>query len=111
MFTSRWYLCTVRTVYIGIVDSRYLFPSVVLYIQNKLCEEVYIFHYKKKYFVPFRSLCLAAQNGCEELMNKFGFQWPPNLGKQLTPLSMLAGTPQAILEFRLPAICNICRQL
>lgn len=28
---------------------------------------------------PCRSLCLAAQNGCEELMNKFGFQWPPNL--------------------------------
>ena len=26
-----------------------------------------------------RSLCLAAQDGCEELMNKFGFQWPPNL--------------------------------
>ena len=28
---------------------------------------------------PCRSLCLAAQDGCEELMNKFGFQWPPNL--------------------------------
>lgn len=28
---------------------------------------------------PCRSLCLAAQDGCEELMNKFGFNWPPNL--------------------------------
>ena len=28
---------------------------------------------------PCRSLCLAAQDGCEELMNKFGFQWPANL--------------------------------
>lgn len=28
---------------------------------------------------PCRSLCLAAQDGCEELMNKFGFQWPQNL--------------------------------
>lgn len=28
---------------------------------------------------PCRSLCLAAKEGCEELMNKFGFQWPPAL--------------------------------
>ena len=28
---------------------------------------------------PCRSLCLAAQNGCEDLMNKFGFPWPANL--------------------------------
>ena len=28
---------------------------------------------------PCRSLCLAAQDGCEELMNKFGFNWPPKL--------------------------------
>jgi len=28
---------------------------------------------------PCRSLCLAAREGCEELMNKFGFQWPPAL--------------------------------
>ena len=28
---------------------------------------------------PCRALCLAAQDGCEELMNKFGFQWPANL--------------------------------
>jgi len=28
---------------------------------------------------PCRSLCLAAQAGCEELMNKFGFDWPPSL--------------------------------
>jgi frizzled protein 1/7 len=28
---------------------------------------------------PCRSLCRAAQNGCEELMNKFGFKWPANL--------------------------------
>ena len=28
---------------------------------------------------PCRSLCLQAKNGCEGLMNKFGFQWPENL--------------------------------
>lgn len=28
---------------------------------------------------PCRHLCLSARNGCEELMNKFGFQWPESL--------------------------------
>ncbi|XP_076303950.1 frizzled-2-like [Tachypleus tridentatus] len=28
---------------------------------------------------PCRSLCLSAKNGCEGLMNKFGFQWPESL--------------------------------
>jgi len=28
---------------------------------------------------PCRSLCLAAQAGCEELMNRFGYEWPSNL--------------------------------
>jgi len=28
---------------------------------------------------PCRSLCLEARNGCEVLMNRFGFQWPENL--------------------------------
>jgi len=28
---------------------------------------------------PCRSLCLSARNGCEELMNKFGFKWPEKL--------------------------------
>nr|CRI73780.1 Frizzled-1 [Glomeris marginata] len=28
---------------------------------------------------PCRNLCLSARNGCEELMNKFGFQWPDSL--------------------------------
>jgi hypothetical protein len=28
---------------------------------------------------PCRSLCLAAKNGCEGLMNRFGFQWPEGL--------------------------------
>ncbi|KAG8277715.1 Frizzled-7 [Homalodisca vitripennis] len=28
---------------------------------------------------PCRSLCLSARNGCEELMNKFGFPWPEDL--------------------------------
>lgn len=28
---------------------------------------------------PCRSLCDAARNGCIQLMNKFGFQWPENL--------------------------------
>jgi len=36
---------------------------------------------------PCRSLCLAAQNGCEELMNKFGFNWPPNLDCNKFPRS------------------------
>ncbi|KAF0296096.1 Frizzled-1 [Amphibalanus amphitrite] len=28
---------------------------------------------------PCRSLCLSARNGCESLMNKFGFKWPEKL--------------------------------
>jgi frizzled protein 1/7 len=28
---------------------------------------------------PCRSLCLSARQGCDELMNKFGFPWPENL--------------------------------
>lgn len=28
---------------------------------------------------PCRSLCLSAQIGCEPLMKKFGFSWPPHL--------------------------------
>jgi len=28
---------------------------------------------------PCRLLCIQARNGCEDLMNKFGFQWPENL--------------------------------
>lgn len=28
---------------------------------------------------PCRSLCLEARQGCEEIMNKFGFNWPDNL--------------------------------
>ena len=30
---------------------------------------------------PCRSLCLAAQNGCRELMNRFNVKWPQYLGK------------------------------
>nr|XP_045603881.1 frizzled-2-like [Procambarus clarkii] len=28
---------------------------------------------------PCRHLCLSAKDGCEDLMNKFGFQWPESL--------------------------------
>ncbi|MCL4150012.1 UNVERIFIED_CONTAM: hypothetical protein GTU68_047067 [Idotea baltica] len=28
---------------------------------------------------PCRPLCLSAKNGCETLMNRFGFQWPESL--------------------------------
>lgn len=28
---------------------------------------------------PCRHLCLTAKDGCEDLMNKFGFQWPQSL--------------------------------
>ncbi|XP_049963168.1 frizzled-7 [Schistocerca serialis cubense] len=28
---------------------------------------------------PCRSLCLSARSGCEDLMNRFGFQWPEEL--------------------------------
>lgn len=28
---------------------------------------------------PCRALCLQARDGCESLMNRFGFQWPENL--------------------------------
>uniref|UniRef100_A0A3B3TM29 FZ domain-containing protein n=1 Tax=Poecilia latipinna TaxID=48699 RepID=A0A3B3TM29_9TELE len=34
---------------------------------------------------PCRSLCEQARNGCEELMNKFGFQWPDRLRCQNFP--------------------------
>lgn len=35
---------------------------------------------------PCRSLCEQARRGCEELMNKFGFQWPERLRCQNLPL-------------------------
>ncbi|XP_038131865.1 frizzled-7-A-like [Cyprinodon tularosa] len=35
---------------------------------------------------PCRSLCEQARQGCEELMNKFGFQWPDRLRCQNFPL-------------------------
>ena len=28
---------------------------------------------------PCRSLCIQARSGCEELMNRFGFEWPETL--------------------------------
>jgi len=38
---------------------------------------------------PCRSLCLEARNGCETLMNRFGFQWPENLDCKHFPESGL----------------------
>ncbi|XP_035980871.1 frizzled-7-A-like [Fundulus heteroclitus] len=35
---------------------------------------------------PCRSLCEQARQGCEELMNKFGFQWPARLRCQNFPV-------------------------
>ncbi|KAJ6216765.1 hypothetical protein RDWZM_007922 [Blomia tropicalis] len=35
---------------------------------------------------PCRSLCLSARNGCEGLMNKFGFNWPENLDCNKFPI-------------------------
>ncbi len=34
---------------------------------------------------PCRHLCQSARTGCENLMNKFGFQWPKNLNCDLFP--------------------------
>lgn len=34
---------------------------------------------------PCRSLCLSARNGCESLMDKFGFSWPQHLDCALFP--------------------------
>lgn len=34
---------------------------------------------------PCRSLCLQVRRGCENLMNRFGFQWPENLDCSLFP--------------------------
>ncbi|XP_059480288.1 frizzled-2-like [Neocloeon triangulifer] len=34
---------------------------------------------------PCRSLCLSAKNGCEGLMNRFGFQWPDVLNCERLP--------------------------
>ncbi|CAH1244893.1 FGFR3 [Branchiostoma lanceolatum] len=36
---------------------------------------------------PCRSLCQAAKSGCEELMRKFGFQWPEKLDCGSLPTS------------------------
>ena len=36
---------------------------------------------------PCRSLCLKARNGCESLLNKFGFEWPQNLRCDQFPVS------------------------
>ncbi|KAK2153841.1 hypothetical protein LSH36_283g00005 [Paralvinella palmiformis] len=38
---------------------------------------------------PCRSLCEQARNGCEGLMNKFGFQWPEGLDCNKFPVSGL----------------------
>lgn len=38
---------------------------------------------------PCRSLCNQARNGCEGLMNKFGFQWPESLHCEQFPISGL----------------------
>ena len=38
---------------------------------------------------PCRSLCIQARNGCDSLMNKFGFQWPDTLECTRFPLSGL----------------------
>ncbi|VDP14951.1 unnamed protein product [Onchocerca flexuosa] len=35
---------------------------------------------------PCRHLCLSAKNGCENLMNKFGFKWPPLLACERFPI-------------------------
>ena len=35
---------------------------------------------------PCRPLCLSAKHGCEDLMNKFGFQWPDSLDCNKFPL-------------------------
>ncbi|CAL4123444.1 unnamed protein product [Meganyctiphanes norvegica] len=35
---------------------------------------------------PCRPLCLSAKNGCEDLMNKFGFQWPDSLDCNKFPM-------------------------
>lgn len=34
---------------------------------------------------PCRHLCQSARNGCESLMNKFGFQWPESLNCEKFP--------------------------
>ena len=38
---------------------------------------------------PCQSLCTEARNGCEVLMNRFGFQWPDNLECSQFPESAL----------------------
>lgn len=35
---------------------------------------------------PCRSLCLSSRNGCEALMNKFGFRWPDSLDCNKFPI-------------------------
>lgn len=38
---------------------------------------------------PCQSLCIQAKTGCENLMNRFGFQWPENLDCNKFPVSGL----------------------
>ena len=38
---------------------------------------------------PCKALCLNAKNGCESLMNKFGFQWPESLDCEKFPVNGL----------------------
>ncbi|XP_076824201.1 uncharacterized protein LOC143470150 isoform X2 [Clavelina lepadiformis] len=40
---------------------------------------------------PCRSLCQNAQNGCERIMNNFGFQWPRSLRCSRFPVSNCSG--------------------
>ncbi|XP_076868251.1 uncharacterized protein LOC143519072 [Brachyhypopomus gauderio] len=41
---------------------------------------------KEKALPPCRSLCERARQGCEALMNKFGFQWPDTLACESFPV-------------------------
>jgi len=47
---------------------------------------------------PCRSLCIDAKTGCEELMNRFGFQWPVNLDCDRFPVSDNSGTTLCVGE-------------
>ncbi|KAL3217108.1 hypothetical protein MRX96_032628 [Rhipicephalus microplus] len=40
---------------------------------------------------PCRSLCMSAREGCEHLMNKFGFKWPESLECDKFPRSWHIG--------------------
>ena len=71
---------SVFTPMVRVACSNYLEPFLCSVYVPSCREEEYGIIY------PCRSLCEKAKNGCSELMNRFGFQWPRYLECNLFPV-------------------------